>query len=403
MLSSMLELEDAVAQILAALPPPTSQAVPVAEAFQRVLSNTVLSPMDLPPFDNSAMDGYAVRSSDVKSARPDAPVSLQLAGRVAAGELAQTEAGQGRCIRVFTGSMLPHGADAVVMQEDTRPNAQDQVLVLDPVKPWENVRFRGEDIKQGETLVEAGCVLSAGQISLLAAAGVHVIHAGRQPIVGLLATGTELQAADQPLGPGQIYDSNRIGLSALVLQAGGVAKTFPFVKDQLSATKKALEQAFEQCDAVVTSGGASVGEMDFIKDAFEQSGGRLDFWKVAIKPGRPFVFGRLHNKMLFGLPGNPVSALVTFLLLVRPGLLAWQGASDVGLPSHSGILTEALDNPGPRRHFVRVRVDPQGNIRSSGTQASHRLSSLARANGLVDLPSGARFEAGTLVRVLRFG
>ena len=176
-------------------------------------------------------------------------------------------------------------------------------------------------------------------------------------MVGLLATGSELQEPGQPLAPGRIYESNRLALAALMERAGAVPRTFPLVADVLAATSLALADAFNQCDAVVTSGGVSVGEMDFIKRAFEQIGGELQFWKVAIKPGRPFAFGRCRGKLLFGLPGNPVSALVTFLLLVRPALLRWQGATDVSLPVHPGVLAEPLVNHGERRHFMRVKVD----------------------------------------------
>ena len=182
-------------------------------------------------------------------------------------------------------------------------------------------------------------------------------------MVGLLATGSELTEPGQPLAPGRIYESNRTALAALMERAGAVPKTFPLVADVLAGTSQALADAFNQCDAVVTSGGVSVGEMDFLKRAFEQIGGKLEFWKVAIKPGRPFVFGRYRGKLLFGLPGNPVSALVTFLLLVRPALLRWQGATDVSLPAHPGVLAEPLANPGERRHFMRVKVDPSGKVR----------------------------------------
>ena len=213
-------------------------------------------------------------------------------------------------------------------------------------------------------------------------------------MVGLLATGSELQEPGQPLAPGQIYESNRIALAALMQRAGAVPRTFPLVADALAATSLALADAFNQCDAVVTSGGVSVGEMDFIKRAFEQIGGELEFWKVAIKPGRPFVFGRCRGKLLFGLPGNPVSALVTFLLLVRPALLRWQGATDVSLPAHPGVLAEPLANDGERRHFMRVKVDPTGKVRSAGVQASHVLSSVAAANGLVDVPPNTTLACG---------
>jgi molybdopterin molybdotransferase len=221
-------------------------------------------------------------------------------------------------------------------------------------------------------------------------------------VVGLLATGSELTEPGRPLAPGRIYESNRAALAVLIGRAGAVPRAFPLVADVLAGTSLALADAFNQCDAVVTSGGVSVGDMDFLKRAFEQIGGSLEFWKVAIKPGRPFVFGRLREKLLFGLPGNPVSALVTFLLLVRPALLRWQGATEVALPAHPGVLAEPLANHGERRHFMRVKVDSAGKVWSTGIQASHVLSSVAMANGLLDVPADTTLAAGTAVTVLRW-
>ena len=400
----MLELEEALAGILAAVPPPRAESIPLSDADGRVLAERVQSPIDLPVFDNSAMDGYAVCASDVASANPESPVRLRLAGKAPAGEVFAGEVVAGICVRLFTGSPLPQGADAVVMQEDTRveSNAPGGVLFLRPAKPGENVRLRGEDLERGATLAEAGEVLTVGRISLMAASGLSRVSAGRQPIVGLLATGSELKEPGQPLAPGQIYESNRIALTALVRRAGAIPRVFPLVVDSLAATRDALAAAFDQCDAVVTSGGVSVGEMDFIKRAFQEVGGALEFWKVAIRPGRPFVFGQRREKLLFGLPGNPVSAFVTYLLLVRPALRRWQGAADISLPAHPGVLAESLANHEARRHFMRVKVDAAGRIRSAGVQASHVLSSLAAANGLVDLPAHTTLAAGTAVPVMRW-
>ncbi|MFI5337853.1 MAG: gephyrin-like molybdotransferase Glp, partial [Opitutales bacterium] len=372
----MLQLEAAVAQILAALPPPASEMVPLDQAQGRVLSEPVRSAIDLPPFDNSSMDGYAVRAEDVAAAGPEKPVRLRLAGRVPAGAAGTVEVTAGTCVRLFTGSALPRGADAVVMQEDTRtdPGSATEVAILDRAAPWENVRLRGEDVKRGDVLAEAGEEITVGRLSLLAATGLARVSVGRRPSVGLLATGSELREANQPLAPGQIYESNRAGLAALTLRAGGIAKVFPLVPDEAAATRRALTEAFEHCDAVVTSGGVSVGEFDLVKGVFQELGGELEFWRVAIRPGRPFVFGRWGRKFLFGLPGNPVSALVTFLLLVRPALRRWQGASDLSLPARPGVLAEPLTNRGERRHFVRVRLARDGQVFSAGLQASHALS-----------------------------
>jgi len=400
----MLELEDALQRILTALPPPASERVALHEAAGRVLAENISSSVELPRFDNSAMDGYAVRAEDVEGATPEVPVCLRLRGKVAAGEMFAGEISHGECVRLFTGSPLPRGADAVVMQEDTRVDSAhpDEVLIRDAAKPWENVRRRGTDVTRGTMLAEAGAVLTAGRISLLAASGIIGIETGKRPRVGLLATGSELREAGQTLAPGQIYESNRIALATLVGRGGGIPQCFPLVPDTLAATQGALDAALSECDAVVTSGGVSVGEMDFVKTAFEQLGGELQFWKVAIRPGKPFVFGRCRGKFLFGLPGNPVSAFVTFLLLVRPALLRWQGGAEVALPAYPGVLAEPLANPGERRHYMRVRVDHTGKVFSAGAQASHALRSLAAANGLVAVSPQTMLAAGTTVPVLRW-
>lgn len=400
----MIELEAALARILAVIPSVVSEGVQLPAAAGRVLAEAIAAPIDLPPFDNSAMDGYAVRVAEVAGAKPQAPVRLRLCGRIPAGETAGGELASGNCARLFTGSPAPRGADAVIMQEDTRtdPAKPDEVLFCDAVRPGENLRRQGEDVRRGATLVKAGEILTPGKISLLAAVGLSEVSVGKRPRVGLLATGSELREAGQPLGPGQIYESNRATLGPLITRAGGVPNVFPLVPDTLAATQTALERAFADCDVVVTSGGVSVGEMDFVKAAFEKLGGTLEFWKVAMRPGKPFVFGRCGEKFLFGLPGNPVSAFVTFLLLVRPALWRWQGARAAGLPSYPGVLGEPVANAGDRRHFMRVRVDDEGKVFSAGRQASHALSSLAAANGLLSLPPGASLAAGDRVTVLRW-
>ena len=409
----MLEYEEALTRVLAAVPAPKSEQIALADADGRIVSQQIVSPIDLPPFDNSAMDGYAVRAADVAHAKPDSPVHLRWAGRVAAGENFSGEVTPGTCVRVFTGSLLPKGADAVVMQEDTKGDAaaSNEVLMLDGVKPWENVRFHGEDVKRGACLAAKGDALTVGRVALLAATGCAGIQVSRRPVVGIVATGSELREPGQSLAPGQIYESNRLAIAGLVRKAGAIPRFYSLVSDVLQTTRLALSNAFNECDIVVTSGGVSVGETDFVKQAVAGLGGELQFWKVAIKPGRPFVFGRLpvsdqlstiDQKLFFGLPGNPVSAFVTFLLLVRPAILRWQGASNVALAKHPAILAEPLENRGERRHFMRVRISPDGKVCSAGFQASHILSALAVANGLVDVPPGSTLAAGTTVQVVRW-
>jgi len=244
--------------------------------------------------------------------------------------------------------------------------------------------------------------LQAGQLQLLGAAGVAEVTVFRRPVIGVLATGDELYEPGTELGAGGIFESNRLALAALIRDAGAEPCVFPLVPDSLEATVDALKGAFAECDAVVTSGGVSVGEHDYVKAAFEKLGGSLDFWRVKIKPGKPFVFGRLNEKPLFGVPGNPVSAMVTFLVLVRPAILKLQGSADLELPSHPGVLADPLANRGDRRHFMRVHADAAGNVHAAGLQASHAVGLLGKANGLVDVPPETLLTEGAAVNVLRF-
>ena len=401
----MLTLEEARDRVLAAVTPHGRETAALSRAAERILAERIVSPLDLPPFDNTSMDGYAVRSADVQSAAPDRPVALRVIGRTEAGGGYAGTLIAGTAVRVFTGSPMPAGADAVVMQEDTRVSAAQpgSVDVLAPVGPRESVRFRGGDLPAGAVVGEIGQPLTPGRLSLLASIGLSVVQVGQQPFVALLATGSELVEAGQARAPGQIYDSNRTMLAALVARTGAIPRIQPIVRDTLAATEAALECALRDCEMVITSGGVSVGETDFVKAAFERLGGRIDLWKVAMRPGRPFVFGRWRDRFLFGLPGNPASALVTFLLLVRPALIRWQGGTVLDLPTHPGVLAEPLVNDGERRHFMRVAVDAAGRVRLAGLQGSHAVSSLAEANGLVDVAPATAWAAGTPVTVLRIG
>lgn len=396
----MISLEEARAQILNSIKPLSAEVLQLAEAYGRIVAEPILAPCDLPRFDNSAMDGYAVRSEDVRNA----PVRLKIVTRIEAGETALQPIRSGECARIFTGSPLPAGADAVVMQEETRADSDDPagVLVLSQVEPGKNVRVKGGDVGCGKELFAAGEALNAGAIGLLGALGLSEVKVGRRPRVALLATGSELREPGQALEPGSIYESNRQMLVPLLLSAGAQPIILPLVPDTVPATREALEKALAQADAVITTGGVSVGELDFVKAAFEEIGGKLEFWKVAMKPGKPFVFGRWGEKFLFGLPGNPVSAFVTYLLLVHPALRRWQGARETGLSTSRGRLVERLANKGDRRQFMRVHVAQDGEVRSAGGQDSHVLSSLANANGLLDVPPGTTLEAGSEVSVLRW-
>ncbi len=396
----MLALENARERLLSTLVALPAEPVPVAAADGRVAAADVYSPRDLPPFDNSAMDGYAVRSADTATV----PAPLRVVGRAAAGGGFAGIVGPGGCVRVFTGAPMPAGTDAVVMQEDVDVDPADptRVVVREGVKPWEDVRFRGEDVRRGARIVVAGTVLGPQQVALLGATGFAEVTVHRAPRVVVLANGSELRPPGAPLGTGEIHESNTAMLAALVRRAGGVPVAARCVPDDAEVLRSALAGAFAVADVVVTVGGASVGEHDLVKAEFTALGGELEFWRLALKPGKPFFFGRHQGKFLFGLPGNPVSAFVTSVLLVLPALRRLQGIADHGPPSTPGTLEGPLSNPDGRRHFVRVATDADGMVRASGAQASHLLGSLAAADGLVDVPPRTTLAAGTAVRVIRW-
>jgi molybdopterin molybdotransferase len=396
----MLAFEAALGRLLAELPTLPAESLGLERAADRVLATAPVAAVDLPPFDNSAMDGYAVRAADTANC----PTRLRVIGEVRAGGWFEGSIQPGQCVRIFTGSPLPADADAVVMQEDTRllPGEPGFIEVTEGVKPWEFVRFRGEDVRAGAVLVEAGTRLHAPQLGLLAAAGAAAVSVARAPRVALLPNGSELVPPGHALRPGQIYESNAVMLRALLQRVTPLVTALPPPPDELTAVTAALESAFATADVVVTVGGASVGEHDLVKGAFTGLGGQLEFWRLVLKPGKPFFFGRLGDKFLFGLPGNPVSAFVTAVLLVLPALRKLQGKRDPGPATTPGVLAEPLSNPDRRRHFVRVRTDATGHVRSTGTQASHLLSSLATADGLVDVPPGATLTAGLTVPVIRW-
>jgi molybdopterin molybdotransferase len=397
----MTGLEEARAQILQAVHNVGRETVSLREAAGRIAADSVLADHDLPLFDNSAMDGFAVRSVDVSRATMSKPAKLRVVGKIAAGDQWEKRLEDETAVRIFTGSVMPSGADSVVMQEDTIDSEPNEVQILGPVKPYENVRLKGEDVRKGDVMMREGAAITPAMIGLLGALGIADLSVFRRLKVGLLATGSELQEPGKPPGEGRVFESNRAMIAAFVSRLGAEPNVYPIVRDELAATKTALTKAFDENHAVVTSGGVSVGEFDYVKQAFEAIDGKQNLWKVNIKPGKPFVFGKKADKFLFGLPGNPVSAMVTFVLLVRPALMRMQGAINVDLPSHSGVLLEQLANRGDRRHFMRVVVESNGKVRLSGTQASHMLGSLAAANGLVDVPPGKVLEAGATVQVWR--
>ena len=398
----MLSLEEAIERSLAATPKLGGETISLNDAEGRFAASDARAKVSLPGFDNSAMDGYAVKSCDLKSATADSPVGLMCVGVIPAGTFPADSVASETCMKLYTGSPIPDGADAVIMQEDCRSTSGDGATILcnERVKPWENIRLKGEDVRKGDVVFTAGARITAGSIGLLAASGYDRVEVGRRPRVGLLATGSELTEPPSGLKPGKIYESNRAMLDSLVVRVNAEPTPYPIVPDSLDDTVAALEMAFAENDVVVTSGAVSVGDHDHVKPAIELLGGSVDFWKIAIKPGKPFVLGQVRGKPVFGLPGNPVSALVTYLMMVRPALLNMQGARGWRLAKRPGRLVDEMINRGDRRHFARVTIDDQGLVRSAGGQRSHMLGSLAKANGLVDLPPKSRLAKGERIEVI---
>ena len=397
----MISLEQAQEIVLGAVPHPDIEPVSPLAARDRVLATDIRASLDLPAFDNSAMDGFAVRSQETSGATATTPIILRESGISAAGDSEPPEVLPNTCVRIFTGAPIPRGANAVVMQEDSRRDG-DQIHILDSVRAWENVRFRGEDIRSGTVVLTMGQRLNPAALSLVGALGMTSLEVARRPRLTVLATGDELLESGEPMEEGKIYESNRLMVSAVLEAAGAICQTLPIVRDDPFTTETALKRAFDSSDAVVTTGGVSMGERDEIKGAFLRLGGQLLVSGVSIKPGKPFSFGQLGGKLFFGLPGNPVSAFVTALLLLRPAVLRFQGAQRVHLSRFKTVAGERFENKGDRRHFVRVFINEQHQAVSAGTQAAHFISSLVLAEGLVDLSPRSTVQMGESLEVLSF-
>ena len=399
----LIPLDDALATLLAyAVPLAATEWVNTFDADGRVLAQDAVSPLQVPSFDNSAMDGYAMRSADV------ADTALPVSQRIAAG--ADPEPLQpGTVARIFTGAPLPLGADAVVMQEECEVQADGTVRVLRPPQCGHNVRRAGEDVAKNAVVLSKGERLTPAAIALAASIGMDAVCVSRRPRVALFSTGDELvmpgAVAPQDMRPGAIYNSNRFFLRALLQRMGCVVTDLGIVPDQRAATVDALRAASQSHDLILTSGGVSVGEEDHVKAAV-QALGSLHLWQLAIKPGKPFAYGSLDSPgalagcHFIGLPGNPVASFVTFLLLVRPFLLRLQGATAVAPPAMP--LPAHFDWPraDKRREFLRVRRNAAGGLDLFANQSSGVLTSAAWADGLVDTQPGQTIAWGDTVRFI---
>jgi len=372
-----------------------TETVPVAQALGRVLAVPQTSAITVPPLDNSAMDGYAVRVAEVTAAGIRLPVSQRiLAGAVGAPLQPGTAA------RIFTGAPVPPGADAVLMQEYCYVEGDGVVINALP-RPGENIRRAGEDIEAGAQILAAGTRIGAAEMGLAASVGLAELPVFRRLKVACFFTGDELVTPGSALQPGQIYNSNRYTLTGLVNGLGCELIDLGIVPDTLEATEAALARAAREADVVITSGGVSVGEADFVKAAVEKLG-RVEMWKVAMKPGKPLVYGRVGEADFIGLPGNPVSAFVTFGLFVRPFLLKRMGAADVLYRAFAVQADFAWRKPGVRREFLRARMQPDGRLGLFPNQSSGVLTSCVWSDGLVDVEIGQTVQPGDWVRFIPF-
>lgn len=381
-MSSLPSIDAALALVLARVRPLGTESVPTADALGRVLAEPALAVVDLPPFDSSAMDGYAVRAIET-------PGALHIAGQSAAGLPAGEVLQPGTAFVISTGAVVPDGADAVVpLEHATRTGP---TVDVEAVRPGLHIRPRGGDARTGETVVDRGTRLGPPQLAALAAAGIATVPCARRPRVALLATGTELRAPGEPLGPGEIYESNTTLLAAQAVTAGAVVEQLGRVADQPGATREAVQRSLT-ADVVISSGGVSVGPHDLVRGALAELGAEEVFWRVAVRPGKPVAFSVRERTLVFGLPGNPVSALVSFELFVRPALLALQGLRSPGPAYVPARLGSAVRRHPDRDELIRaqVRVELEGIVVDPvGGQESHMIARTAAADALVLIPRGA--------------
>ena len=417
-MSDLLSLEAALARMLDRLQPLPATTVALDDAVGRVLAEPIVAHLTMPPWDNSAMDGFAVQAADVAGATRRWPKTLRVVGEASAGHAPAVEVKAGTAVRILTGAMIPPGADAVVPVEATDApqgvaDLPEAVTVRAPADRGSNVRLAGSDLRQGDRLLEPGTRVSPAAVAVIVAAGHGAVRVHRRPRVAILATGDELVEAGAPLGPGQIHDSNAPAVAAQARLVGAEVRRLGIVPDELAEVERRLAEAVAWADVVVASGGVSVGAHDVVKAAFERFG-RLDLWRVAIQPGKPLAFGRAVGPdggavLFFGLPGNPVSTFVTFELFVRPVLRRLGGDADpLARDAVRARLAEPMSKARDRRAFLRVVLEPDPSLpgawlaASAGGQGSHVLSALAAANGLAIIPEGVDgLPAGAEVDVWR--
>jgi len=401
----MMRVEEALGRVLAHFAPLGAEEVPLLAALDRVLAEDVHSPLAIPPHDNTAMDGYALRSEDTTAATTASPVRLRVAAELPAGYVAEGPVEPGTAVRIMTGAPIPPGADAVAEFEVVERRGPE-ILLRRPVSAGRNIRRAGEDVGLGELVLARGTLLRPADIGVLASLGRTGVAVVRRPRVAILSTGDEVASPGESLRPGQIYDANAYSVAALALRSGAEPILLGVARDRREELAAVLAEGLEMgADLLITSGGVSVGDFDVVKEVLAAEG-RIEFWLVRMKPGKPLAFGTIRGVPLLGLPGNPVSAMVSFETFARPAILRMSGRTAFERPRVEARLLDGLKRKDGRRHYLRVQVSRTADgyeARLTGDQGSGILTSVARANGLAVVPEERSWLApGALVPVILF-
>ncbi len=402
----LIDVDTAIEKVLSNVDKLGLETKNILEALNHVSFENVIAEIDIPPVNNSSMDGYAVKSRDVKKASADKPVDLAVIGTISAGQISDVEVVQNSSVKIMTGASIPQGADAVIPFEDIVPTKNQGVRVFAPVDRWNNIRDAGEDVKKGNVLIQKGKLISAADIGVVASQGLSEIKVVKKPVVAILATGNELMLPGTILEKGKIYDSNSPAIAAAVIEAGGIPKILGIAKDNHDSLNEKIDLALS-CDLIITSAGVSKGDYDIVKD-FINNRGEIQFWSVKMRPAKPIAFGRINTidgtKIpIIGLPGNPVSAMIAFEKFGRPAIFKMRGVCDASRFVIEAILDDSIDNYDGRRIYARgivKKIEKEYHVSLTGSQQSNLLTSMSKANGLVVCPEDARrLEVGSLVRV----
>jgi len=397
----MVSVDEALEKILSFIKPLGAEKVSILDALGRVIAEDIYASRDIPPLDNSAMDGYAVRWEDVKNTSKDLPVRLEVIEDLPAGFISKKTLQKGQAIRIMTGAPIPKGADHVIPVEDTKRENQ-WVYVLHAVSKEKNIRKAGEDVKKGDLILSKGDLIRPPEVGMIASIGRSFVSVYQRPLVAILCTGEELVDVDGPLDDSKIVSSNSYTLSAQVKDCGAIPIPLGIAKDEKGDIEEKLRQGL-RADVLISSAGVSVGDYDFVKEALKDLGMEMVFWRVAMKPGRPMTFGRIGEKPVFGLPGNPVSSMVSFEQFVRPSLLKMMGHKRIFRPVIEAVLKEDIKEKRGRRHFIRGMLTFENGsyfVTTTGPQGSGILKSMVKANGLIVIPEDREWvKAGEKVNV----